>query len=137
MRADPHAACAARIVFVDDDQDDADIAAWRLTKAGVVLSSTVVSSEATLTAELLECTPDLIISDFTMPGFDGWGALRVARALVPEVPFIFHSGSIGQERCRIAMDSGVYGCVEKDKSAEFIALVRRALSSVQGRGGVR
>jgi len=122
MPSDPH------VIFVDDSLDDADISRWRLAKAGIEFSSSLVYSEPGLVTELTQRCPDLIISDFSMPGFDGWGALRVSQALAPTTPFIFHSGTIGEERCRIALTRGAFGCVEKQYAADFVVLVRKALA---------
>jgi CheY-like chemotaxis protein len=119
--------CIPHVVFVDDSLDDTDIARWRLAKAGIELQASVVCSEPELISELTHLCPDLIVSDFSMPGFDGWGALRVSQALAPAAPFIFHSGTIGAERCKIALSLGVYGCVEKNYSAQFVELVKKAL----------
>jgi CheY-like chemotaxis protein len=118
-------------LFVDDDRDDVEVACWRLSKAGIEVRPRIVESEPALRQELMQSTPDLIVSDFTMPVFDGWGALRIAKALAPDIPFVFHSGSIGPERCRTALERGAYGCVEKNHSAEFIQLVKQALSATQ------
>jgi two-component system, NtrC family, sensor kinase len=121
MRTDPY------VVFVDDNTDDAVIACWRLSKAGVEVESVVVALEQTLVAELGQRSPDLIVSDFSMPGFDGWDAFRVAQSIAPRVPFIFHSGSIGEECCRMALARGAYGCVEKDNTPVLVQLVKQAL----------
>jgi CheY-like chemotaxis protein len=56
-----------------------------------------VTSEAALRAALADEVPDIILSDFSMPGFSGQDALRIARELVPDTPFLFVSGTIGEE----------------------------------------
>ena len=117
----------SHVVFVDDSLDDVDIACWRLAKAGIELATTLVCSQRDLVGELGQRHPMLIISDFSMPGFDGWSALQISQTLAPAAPFIFHSGTIGEERCRIALTRGAFGCVEKEHPAQFIDLVRRAL----------
>ena len=119
---DPH------ILIVDDSTDDAELARWVMSKAGVRFTSALVWSEQEMIAALARA-PDLIISDFEIPGFDGWGALRVARALAPTVPFIFHSGTIGPERCKKALSLGAFGCVEKDHADAFVSVVCKALNA--------
>jgi CheY-like chemotaxis protein len=119
---DPH------ILIVDDSTDDAELARWSMSRAGMLFTSSLVWSETEMIAELTR-VPDLIISDFEIPGFDGWGALRVARELVPAVPFIFHSGTIGRERWQKALSLGVFGCVEKDHADVFVNVVRNALKA--------
>lgn len=129
MLTDPLAPDAPYLLFVDDSEDDADIAHWRLARAGIAVRHARVCSRQELIAELNEHRPDLVVSDFSMPGFDGWGALSIAQTLAPDIPFIFHSGTIGEERCRIAHSRGAFGCVEKEAPADFVELVRRALMS--------
>ena len=129
MLTAPPASDAPYLLFVDDSEDDADIARWRLTRAGIAVRHARVCSRQELIDELNEHRPDLVISDFSMPGFDGWGALNIAQMLAPDIPFIFHSGTIGEERCRTALTRGAFGCVEKEAPADFIELVRRALTS--------
>lgn len=117
---DPH------ILFVEDSTDDAELARWHISKAGMQFTSSLVWSEPEMITALAR-TPDLIISDFEIPGFDGWGALRVAREMAPQVPFIFYSGSIGKDRCRRALELGVRACVDKDHTATFVSVVTKAL----------
>ena len=118
----------SHVVFVDDSLDDVDIACWRLAKAGIELETTLVCSQRDLIGELSQRQPLLIISDFSMPGFDGWGALQISQMLAPATPFIFHSGTIGEERCKLALARGAFGCVEKERPARFIELVKQALA---------
>jgi DNA-binding NarL/FixJ family response regulator len=63
-----------------------------LQKAAITFSSKRVDTEAALRRELRERPPDLILSDYDLPGFDGISALRIARKLVPSTPFIVVSG---------------------------------------------
>jgi CheY-like chemotaxis protein len=119
--ADPH------ILFIEDDPDDADLARWYLAEAGIVFTCSMVWTADELIEQLEQRCPDLIISDFVIPGFDGWAAFRVARAMVPAVPFIFHSDGIGEARCKIAQTLGAFACIEKDHAAVMVDAARRAL----------
>jgi two-component system, NtrC family, sensor kinase len=119
---------APHVVFVDDSLDDVEIACWRLAKAGIEIDTIRLCSQSELTNELTQYRPALIISDFSMPRFDGWSALQVSQSLAPTAPFIFHSGTIGAERCRIALTRGAFGCVEKEYPAQFVELVKKALT---------
>ena len=119
------------IVFVDDNSDDVEIACWHLAKLGLQTSHAVTSSEQQLSTELSLRRPSVIVSDLIMPLFDGWGALRVSRALAPAVPFTFHSGSIGEDVQRTAARLGVFGCVEKHCGEHFALLMKKALDQPQ------
>ena len=79
--------------------------------------------------------PDLILSDFTLPGFDGISALEISRELAPDTPFIFLSGTLGEERAIDALQRGAYDYVLKTNMARLVPAVRRALSDSAIRRG--
>jgi CheY-like chemotaxis protein len=81
------------ILMVEDSDADAQLAERALHKADISFSSTRVDTEATLRTELRDHPPDLILSDYNLPGFDGIRALTIARELVPSTPFIVVSDS--------------------------------------------
>ena len=72
--------------------------------------------------------PDLVLSDFSLPAFDGLAALALAGERLPDVPFIFVSGSIGEERAIRAVRGGAYDYVLKDNLARLPMVVQRALA---------
>src|SRR5256885_15299427 len=95
---DPSSGRALRVLLIEDSQSDAELAMWRLKQAGYVCTFRCVVNEIEMRAALRAELPNLILSDFSLPGFDGMTALAVARAEAPGVPFIFLSGTIGEER---------------------------------------
>src|SRR5580692_6474942 len=86
-----------------------------------------VETEAELLAALSTHRPDLIISDFSLPQFDGLRALEVAAAHSPHTPFIFVSGTIGEERAIEALRRGATDYVLKTNLARLGPAVERAL----------
>src|SRR6185295_661832 len=95
-------------------------------------------TRAAFTAALDQFTPDLIISDFSLPdSFDGLAALEIAKQKVPEVPFVFVSGTIGEERAVEAMKRGATDYVLKDKLNRLIPVIARALQEVEERAARR
>ncbi len=76
---------------------------------------------------------DLIVSDFTLGDFDGWEALREARAQAPDTPFIFLSGTIGEERGILALKSGAADCVLKDRLHQLVPAIRREVRAAEER----
>ena len=116
------------ILFVDDSPEDVELSQLRLSKAGVASLVARVCAEPELLDHLEEHQPRLIVSDFSMPGFDGMAALTIALRVAPRVPFIFHSGSIGAERCRQALARGAYGCIEKNDLDSFVKLAKYAVA---------
>lgn len=75
--------------------------------------------------------PDLILSDFNMPRFNGLEALRLAREKTPEIPFIFLSGTIGEERAIEALHAGASDYVIKDRPKRLIPAIQRALNDAR------
>jgi diguanylate cyclase (GGDEF)-like protein/PAS domain S-box-containing protein len=119
--------------MVEDMPTEAEIAIRQLESGGISCNWKRVDSEAALRSALAETKPDLILSDFTLPGFDGLTALEVAREVVPDTPFIFLSGTIGEERAIDALQRGAYDYVLKTNMARLVPAVRRALDDASSR----
>jgi PAS domain S-box-containing protein len=71
---------------------------------------------------------DLILSDYSLPGFDGLSALSVARRVCPETPFVFLSGTIGEERAVDALKRGATDYVLKDRPTRLVPAIRQAFA---------
>jgi diguanylate cyclase (GGDEF)-like protein len=121
------AAIKLRLLLVEDSAADAELAISRLEQAGYVCTHQCVVTEAQMRAALAAALPDIILSDFKMPQFDGMSALAVARAVAPEVPFIFLSGTIGEERAIEALKRGAIDYVLKSNPKRLVPAVKRAL----------
>src|SRR5580700_3928253 len=119
-----------RVLLIEDSQSDAELAMWRLKQAGYECTFRCVVNEIEMRAALRAELPDLILSDFSLPGFDGMTALAVARAAAPGVPFIFLSGTIGEERAIEALKCGAIDYVLKSNPARLVPAIRRALADV-------
>src|SRR6186713_319488 len=117
-----------RLIVVEDMPMEAEIAVRQLEAGGFACSWKRVDSESVLRATLAEARPDIILSDFTLPGFDGLTALQVSREISPDTPFIFLSGTIGEERAIDALQRGAYDYVLKTNMARLVPAVRRALN---------
>jgi len=117
-----------RLVLVEDVPTEAEIAVRQLESGGFGCTWQRVDSEAGLRRALAENKPDLILSDFTLPGFDGLAALDVALEIAPDTPFIFLSGTIGEEIAIDALQRGACDYVLKTNMARLAPAVRRALN---------
>ena len=122
-----------RLLMVEDMPMEAEIAVRQLESGGFSCNWKRVDSEAVLRSALAEAKPDLILSDFTLPGFDGLSALEVSREVAPDTPFIFLSGTIGEERAIDALQRGAYDYVLKTHMARLVPAVRRALDDASSR----
>ncbi len=116
--------------MVEDSDADAELVVRSLTKGGVHAAIHRVETEPALVQALREMAPDIILSDFSLPQFDGLRALDVAVAHAPETPFIFVSGTIGEERAIDALRRGAIDYVLKTNLSRLPAAVERALRDV-------
>src|SRR5512132_2980433 len=90
-----------RILLLEDVPMDAELIEYQLGRAGIAFTPHCVDNRDDFVAALREFRPDVILSDYALPGFDGMSALRLAREHAPSTPFIIVTGSINEE---IAVD---------------------------------
>ncbi|NJO13040.1 MAG: GAF domain-containing protein, partial [Gammaproteobacteria bacterium] len=106
---------------------EAELALHHLRKGGIACAWLRVETEAELRAALRDFRPSIILSDFSLPQFDGMSALAITRELAPDVPFIFVSGTIGEERAIEALRRGAVDYVLKSNLSRLAPAVGRAL----------
>ena len=124
---------ALRILLVEDSLEDAEITTRELSRAGLDFEYRRVETEAELTHGCTEFAPDVVLSDFTLPRFDGLSALKLVRAMQPDLPFIFVSGTIGEERAIDSLRSGATDYVLKTNLSRLPSALRRALQDAADR----
>lgn len=122
-----------RILIVEDAPDDAELEVLELKRAGLRVAHQRVDTEGAFREALREFRPELILSDFSMPRFDGMSALALAREINPDVPFIFVSGTIGEEYAIRALKNGATDYVLKNNLIRLPAAVERALQDAEER----
>ena len=122
------------VLIVEDQQTDAELCQRELHRGGIRCLLHHVETREAFEAALARSTPDLIISDFSLPAaFDGLGALELAMARAPDVPFVFVSGTIGEERAVEAMKRGATDYVLKEHLHRLVPVVKRALTEARDR----
>ena len=126
-----------KILFVEDSENDVELALRALKREGLRVVPCRVESESGMREALGSFHADLILSDFSMPNFDGLMALRLAQNIAPSIPFIFVSGTIGEERAIEAIRMGATDYVLKDNSRRLGSSVKRALGEAQEREQAR
>jgi diguanylate cyclase (GGDEF)-like protein/PAS domain S-box-containing protein len=122
-----------RVLIVEDVQAEAELAIRQLVRGGIHCVHFRVDTEESFRAALGRFRPHIILSDFTLPAFDGLAALDIAMQEKPDVPFIFLSGTIGEERAIEALRRGAVDYVLKTNPARLVPAVRRALREVSER----
>jgi PAS domain S-box-containing protein len=126
-----------RILHLEDDRDDAELVGAELTAAGIVCEIARVDNVAAFVRELEGGRVDVVLSDFSMPSFNGLAALTLARERWPDVPFLFISGTIGEERAIEALKLGATDYVLKQNLSRLGPAVQRALEERAEREGRR
>src|ERR1700734_3308966 len=120
-----------RLLMVEDSESDAELTIWRLKAAGFDCSYRCVVSELEMRSALGAELPDLVLSDFSLPGFDGMAALAIARVEAAGIPFIFLSGTIGEERAIEALKCGAIDYVLKSNPMRLVPAIKRALADAE------
>jgi PAS domain S-box-containing protein len=119
------------ILILEDRPTDAELMMRELRKEGIEFDARCVMTEVEFEAALRGPALDLILSDYKLPAYDGLSALALARKLRPEVPFIFVSGSIGEEIAIDALHHGATDYVLKQRLDRLGPAVRRTLESAR------
>jgi PAS domain S-box-containing protein len=122
-----------RILMIEDSVRDAELMERELRQGGVGFSIRKVDTRADFIKQLGEFEPDLIISDYKLPSFDGLQALDIARERSILLPFILVSGYIGEERATEALKNGATDFILKDRLGRLVPCVQRALREVEER----
>src|ERR1700737_3099261 len=116
-----------RILSIEDDPKDTELIRDLLETEGVVCEVTRIDTQAALLASLEQGGIDLILTDYSLPSFDGISALKLAMKACPDVPFIFVSGTLGEEVAIEALKIGATDYVLKTRLSRLVPSVLRAL----------
>jgi signal transduction histidine kinase len=122
-----------RILHLEDDPRDAELVQEALETAGMVCDITCVQTQADFTASLERGGIDVILADYVLPSFDGMSALKAAQQRRPDVPFIFVSGTLGEEVAVEALKIGATDYVRKTLLSRIVPSVERALREARER----
>jgi PAS domain S-box-containing protein len=120
-----------KILFVEDVPSDVDLAVLELRKEKIKFEYTTVCSRIDLIKALKEFNPDLIISDYMMPAFNGLQALKESKAFNPGIPFILYTGSVNEETAVECIKAGAQDYVIKEHSTRLPFAVKDALEQVR------
>jgi DNA-binding NtrC family response regulator len=123
----------ARILILEDEAWDAERAQSLLTSAGLDFTCIVVATKALFVEKLDSFRPDVILSDYHLPGFSGEAALAIAQERYPDVPFIIWSGVLGDEAAVALIKQGATDYVLKDRPARLPSVIGRALAETEQR----
>ena len=122
-----------RLLIVEDSEDDTLLLVRELRRAGDDVTFQRVDTAEAMTAALARQAWDLIIADYSMPHFSGTAALELLKKSGLDIPFIFVSGTIGEDMAVAAMKAGAHDYVMKGNLKRLIPAVERELREAEGR----
>jgi signal transduction histidine kinase/CheY-like chemotaxis protein len=122
-----------RILLLEDDAHDAELIQELLETGDFVCEITRVQTRTDFVTSLENAEIDLILADYKLPSFDGLSALELVRDARADLPFIFVSGSLGEEVAIEAVKIGATDYVVKSRLSRLVPSVQRALREAQER----
>jgi PAS domain S-box-containing protein len=121
-----------RVLMLEDMPTDAELAEHELRKAGIAFISMRVDTRDAFVRAIEEFRPDIILSDYKLPDFNGMAALEIVQRTHPEVPVVMVTGALSDIEAVELIHAGAKDYVLKDRLARLAPAVQRALSAEQG-----
>lgn len=122
-----------RLLLVEDNLDDAELMLAELRRRDCPVVAHRVEMLADVKSALAAETWDVVLSDFGLPGSDGLDVLRAVRENDPEVPFLFVSGSIGEDVAVAAMRAGAHDYILKENLTRLAPAILREVKDAADR----
>ncbi|GAC1483631.1 MAG: hypothetical protein NVS1B13_08110 [Flavisolibacter sp.] len=116
-----------KILILEDNPIDADLIQRQLKKSGLSFSSEIVQTRKNFESALEKFNPDIILSDYSLPGFDAVTAFRIKQNKFPGIPFIIVSGIIGDENAVELIQDGVTDYAPKNRLISLAQKINRAI----------
>ena len=126
-----------RILHLEDSPQDCALVQEAVRAAGLDATFTPAVNEVEFAQALRSRTYDVILTDNSLPGFEGPAALVLAREVQPDTPLIFVSGTLGEERAIEILKEGATDCILKNHLAQLGPAIRRAVRASRDRAGRR
>ena len=120
-----------RILIVEDVPSDAELLQFQLRKGGMEFISERVETKEDFLKMLREFKPDLILSDYFLPHFDGMTALRLTQELAPTTPFILVTGSLNEETAVECIKAGAADYILKDHIIRIVSAIKAAFEKIR------
>ncbi|MBV9183560.1 MAG: response regulator, partial [Acidobacteria bacterium] len=120
-----------RVLIVEDSADDAALLVRELRRGGYDVTSERVDSSGTMSLALEQQDWDLVVSDYSIPGFSGSQALKLLRSSGSSIPFIFLSGTIGEDAAVDALKQGAQDYIMKHNLKRLLPAIQRELREAE------
>ena len=118
---------AYRFLMLEDEPADAELVQREIRKEFESAVIMLVATRNEFIKEISDFKPEIILSDFVIPSFGGYEALGIAGTVCPDIPFIFVSGSLGEESSVQALREGATDYVFKENLSKLCPAIKRAL----------
>ena len=120
-----------QILHLEDEERDAELVQATLDLANIPCQITRVQRADEFNAALQRGGYDLILADYSLPGYNGLSALNIVCDQYPHIPFIFVSGTLGEDAAISALTEGAVDYITKQKLSRLAPAIRRALQEVE------
>jgi len=120
-----------KILIIEDNDSDADLLQRELKRNGFIFTAKVVETRESFEAALKNFNPNIILSDYSLPGFTGVVAFTIKQQMSPDTPFIIVSGTIGEEKSIELIKSGITDYALKENLFSLTPKIIRALKDAK------
>lgn len=120
-----------KVLLLEDNAADADLIIRYLKKSGLSFTSKVVESRKVFEESLDTFSPDIILSDYSLPAFDAVSAFKIIKERDLKIPFIIVSGIIGEENAVMLIKEGVTDYVSKNNFSSLLQKITRGLKEAE------
>ncbi|TGK06824.1 hybrid sensor histidine kinase/response regulator [Leptospira semungkisensis] len=128
---------ALKFLFLEDSPTDLELIQRELKKGGVEYIPLHAQDKEEYVKAIVEEKPDFIFSDFSLPNFDGLSALSLAKEKCPTTPFIFVSGTYGEDAAIQTLTRGATDYVLKDRLVKLVPALKRAIKEMEEHNALR
>lgn len=116
-----------KVLIVEDNPDDAELLVHLIEQAGYELKWVRTDNSADLRTALINDKWDIVLSDFSMPQFNGFEALELVKSMYPDLPFILLSGTVGEDIAVMAVKSGAQDYILKDRLVRLVPSIEKEI----------
>jgi DNA-binding NtrC family response regulator len=120
-----------RVLLLEDSETDAELIRFALQDAIPGLLLKRVDTRDDFERAIKDFSPQVVLSDYVVPGFDGLSALKLFRNIHPDLPFLFVTGALGEELAVDLLRAGATDYILKDRMSRLPSAVFRALEELR------
>ena len=120
-----------KILFVEDVESDAELVLHEIGKNGITFNNLLIDNRNDFMESLKSFNPDIIISDYSLPQFNGMSALMIRNKLAPQVPFIIVTGSLHEEVAVECMKAGADDYILKNNLSRLVPAMVNSINKFE------